>query len=264
VVLAIRLGIVALAILLAPGRVAMAQTPPVAPDHSLSQPTYIEKGLPAPDRLWTGLDYGRVAEFLESLAAADATQLPRLNSATSGGVFGRIVSADNLNLLRVEPLSSGQRLSAAGLLLQNVSRVLLVYASATTKARVFDSELVELMNYTLEICREMVLLTSSVFSTLPTDDPQREARLKGRDQMRQGMATMVNAFLTSLTEHDTYRSSELVRLAQKFEQTLPTIVPFLPAGSQQELPVRIRRMIDQESDPALKESLVRISAALPK
>jgi len=73
-----------------------AQAPPVAQDHSLSQQAYIQKGLPSSDRPWFTKEYAQAALVLRSLAASDATQLPRYGSPVSGAVFARIVSRDSL------------------------------------------------------------------------------------------------------------------------------------------------------------------------
>src|SRR5215467_13179378 len=89
------------------------QTPPVAPDHSLTAQTYIQKGMPANDRLWAEDDYAKAASVLKTLAASDATQLPRYGSSTSGAVFAKIVSRDNLSLALTEALPTEQRLTAA-------------------------------------------------------------------------------------------------------------------------------------------------------
>lgn len=79
----------------------------------------------------------------------DPTQLPRYGSPTSGAVFARMVSPENLKLSRFGTLTTQQRLAAATAILQNLGSIINVYAAATTQKRVFDSELVELMRYLL-------------------------------------------------------------------------------------------------------------------
>jgi hypothetical protein len=241
-----------------------AQAPPVAPDHSLSPQAYVQKGMPANDRFWLGDDYAQALLVLKSLAASDATQLPRYGSPASGPVFARIVSRDNLRLALTSALPEEQRLTAAAAIMQNLGQITVVYASATTSSQVFDSELVELMGYLLEVSREMLPLTEAVVASVPVDAPSREARVKGLDQVRQGTAGIASGCLTTLTDKKSYRVSELVRLAETMEKTLPLLMPFLPPGTQQELPILLRRMLEQESDPKLKQALQRVAAALDK
>ncbi len=234
---------------------------PLAPDHSLKAATYIQKGLPAHDRPWSGQDYQQAAAVLQVIALADATQLPRYGSPISGDVFARIVSLDNLKLSRDRTVSQALRLQAASLILMNMSQVTMIYASATTTEKVFDSESVELLRFTLETCHDIGQLTEAVLASAPTNN---ENRKKGLDQVGEGLAQVVNGSLITLTEKKAYRTSELIRLAQTIETTLPTMMALLPAGTQQEIPVRMKRLIEQESDAELKEQLARVAAALNK
>lgn len=239
-------------------------TPSVAPNHSLPSRAYIERGLPAADRDWTGEDYAQAATVLKSLATNDATQLPRYASPTSGAVFARIVSLDNLKLYRSKTLADPQRVTTAGTLLQNFSQMMVIYGSVSNPKHAFDSELVELFRYTLEVCRDIMPLVEAQAESIPLNDPDRETRLKGREQVREGVASIVSGCLRAITDKANYRASELVRLADTLEQTLPGIIPFLPPSVQQELPIRIQRMVEQEADPGLKQRLTRVGVALGK
>lgn len=243
---------------------AQGHKPQTAPDRSLAPTTYIQKGLPANDRSWDGQDYVQAAKVLHALASADPTQLPRYGSPISGAVFARIVSQENFRLFGNGILDKQQSFTAASSLLQGLGQITLVYASATTQERVFDSELVELMRFVLELSREVAERAEAFFASLPTNDPDHDARLKGREQMRQGMARVVIGCLATLAERETYRSSDLVRLAQTLDTTVPLIFSFLPPGAQQELPVRIQRMIEQEPNPSIKERLAHLAAAIGK
>jgi hypothetical protein len=191
-------------------------------------------------------------------------QLPRFGSTTSGSVFARIISRDNLKLTNDDLLTNQQRLVSTANVLQGVSEITAIYVSATTAQRVFDAELVELLRYTLEVSRDVVQLAGQFFASLPPDDPDRDARMKGREQMRDGIASIVGGCIATLAEKDSYRLSELVRLAESLEKTLPEMFSFLPDRTQQEFRVRVRRMSEEEAEPAMKERLVRMSAALNK
>lgn len=238
--------------------------PQIAPDHSLGPAIYIQKGLPADDRNWDTQDYLQAAKVLQELAGVDTTQLPRYGSKISGTVFARIVSHDNFKLFDDIVLSQQQRFKAATSLLQGLGQITLVYASATTEERVFDSELIEMMRYVLEVSGKVTRLAEEFSAMLPTDDPNYKTRLEGREQMRQGMARVVLGCLDSLAERETYRSADLLRLAQTLDTTVPVIFPFLLPGSQQELSLRIQHMIEQEPNSSIKEQLQHLVSALAK
>src|SRR5580704_15216011 len=73
-------------------------------DQSLTTEQYVELGLPAPDRPWTGEEMTQAAEVLSRIAAGGAERLPRYRSERSGEVFARLTSADNLEVVTRDSL----------------------------------------------------------------------------------------------------------------------------------------------------------------
>ena len=62
---------------------------------------YIARGLPAPDRVWTGEEYTRAAAAIEKAAAGGPRPAAAARRAPkSGGVFSRIVNPANLEIAR--------------------------------------------------------------------------------------------------------------------------------------------------------------------
>ena len=120
------------------------------------------------------------------------------------------------------------------------------------------------MRYVLELSGEVTRLTDAMFAALPTTDPDYDTRIKGREQMRQGMARVVIGCLDTLASRESYRSSDLLRLAQTLDTTVPVIFSFLLPGAQQELSVRIQRMIEQEPNSSIKQRLLHLAAAIAK
>jgi hypothetical protein len=235
----------------------------IAPDHSLASAAYIRKGLPANDRVWDGGDYLQAAKVLRELAGVDATQLPRYGSAISGAVFARIVSPDNFKVYDNELLDPQQKFKAVNALLQGVGEITIIYSSATTKVVIFDTELIELMRFILELCADDTRLFKTFTATLPTNQ-NLESRAKSEEQMRQGMARVVVGCLEALASRESYRSSDLERLAQTLDTTVPVIHAFLLPGAQQEVSVRLQKMIEEEPNPRIKDRLRHLVAALAK
>jgi hypothetical protein len=240
-----------------------AKAPPVAPDRSLSPQAYVQKGMPASDRPWFTKEYDQAVSVLKSLATSDATQLPRYGSIVSGAVFARMVSRDSLKLAESELVSVESRLLATAEIFWRLKQIIVVYASATTPSQVFDAEVVELSSYILEVSYRMLLLGETVIGSRPADAPDRDAILNEQERVRQGVATVVR-FCLFITEKKGCRVSELVRLAQALEKNLPEIAPLLPPEAKQELAMRLQRMLEQESDPTLRQALQRVAATLDK
>ena len=121
-----------------------------------------------------------------------------------------------------------------------------------------------MLRYILDICRDTVETLGVVMSSTAKDAPILEAQKQGRETMRVGVATVIGGCLQLITEREAYRASELIRLAQSLETTMPVLYAFLPSASQQEIPVRLKRMIEQESDAVLREELTRLAAVVGK
>ncbi|HVT18635.1 MAG TPA: hypothetical protein VHQ90_20950 [Thermoanaerobaculia bacterium] len=259
----IAVALVSVTLLAWSGAVIAAIAAPVpAADRSLAPSEYIARGMPAHDRDWMSDDYERAAAVLKALAADDPATLPRRASSRSGLLFARMTSTRNLELLHTPGLDVQQRLGVAVPLFQELNEVLAVYVSASREDAVLDAELVDLLNLTLRATLDLVGIADAFFESLPRDDPKRKARLDGRDQMRAGMASIVDGSLTTLTEHGMYHSSELERLARGLQEVLPRLLPSLPPGARQEIPVRLERMISDEPDAAFRVHLQAIASAL--
>lgn len=235
-----------------------------APDHSLSTAAWIERGMPAPDRTWVMTDYDRAVEVLTPVAREDVTHLPRRGSAASGEVFGRFVDPGNLALARTSSMDANLRLRMGAGVMVGVGKLTLLYAGASRDGKVFDEEIADLIVFTLLVSREVVPLADDVVARLPRNAPDRAARLQGRDKMRAGLGTIVSGCLDGLGAADGFRPAERLRLARALEEHLPTLRPHLPPGARQELPVRLRKMSAAEKDPAVKDVLERVRAALPR
>lgn len=233
------------------------------PDHSLVASTYIQKGLPAYDRGWTGEDYRQAGVVLRGLAATDATQLPRHDSPTSGAIFARIVSRENFRRFGAD----GERLEATSAILRNFSQVGLIYTSATTSERIFDSELVELARYKIDVYHELIQLWSKYKMIESSDAPlppnSLDDETESRGKMRKGLAGIFDESLTLLANRG-IQSADRIRLAETLETTLPAVISYLPSATQRQIPVRIQQMTEQEADAEVKERLARIVGALKK
>lgn len=237
--------------------------PKIAPDNSLLPSAYVAQGLPAFDREWSSDDYSQAVIVLKRIAEKDSTSLPRRGSNQSGTVFARLVSLDNLQVVQSSP-SLQQRLVLISGLMNNVSQITNVYVSVTSGERSFDAELVDLIGFTLQLSAETLQIADAFLASLPPDDPSHEARKEGQQTMRRGMALVVSGALTTITEHQIYRSSELIRLSDTIALILPDLYPYLPEVTQQEIPIRLQRIADKEQDRKLKESVMKIKISLSK
>jgi hypothetical protein len=92
--------------------------------------------------------------------------------------------------------------------------------------------------------------------------------MQGLDQMKRGLASVVAGGLKTLTERESYRASELVRLVGYMQETLPQIVLRLPDGSRKETLFRLDNLQDdpalKDIQPGLRELRSKVKAAVEK
>ena len=212
---------------------------PVPTDGSLTLTQYIEAGVPAHDRAWSGAAMERAVSALATLAETDQTQLPRFESPRSGALFDRFISQENFEIYRNRDLSMETRFPDHLVYLRAFTKIHALYLSAFEHHAVGGIEMIEFNGAQLRTAVTTFELMRELLLSVDKENPQVAA---GVAKMRRGMATVVSGSLQSLTESHTYRASELKRLVGYLQDSLPTIMPDLPPGSRAEMVVRLRSL----------------------
>jgi hypothetical protein len=233
---------------------------PVPDDASLEAVAYVDLGVPAPDRLWSGEDYQRAAKALAALEDRDPAQLPRYASPRSGAVFARMTDGGNFAIATDGALPPAEQLGLLGGYLTPLNDLLRLYLRRAMGGQGYGAELASLMTLML---RGSALSARAAGALEPSDDPARRAQFfKGLDQMRQGFANVVSGFLQSMAERRLYAVAERRRMAQALDEDLPGLASFLPPLSRQELPKLLRRLADGEPDAAVRARIEAIREKL--
>lgn len=233
-------------------------------DKSLTLIDYIQAGMPAHDRSWSGADMTRAANILVAIARKDVGQLPRYQSQRSGEAFERLTADDNLGFYRNRSLPIEQRLPDALNYMESSNQIHKSYLAAFNQHAVGDSELVELTGAQLRLSVVMIHLVNEFLPTLDKDDPTYPVRMKGLEGMKNGMAIIVAGSLQTLTESHAYRTSELKRLVGYMQDTFPDILRELPAGTRSETLVRLQTFLDDPKMQHLKPELAALLAVVAK
>lgn len=108
----------------------------------------------------------------------------------------------------------------------------------------------------------MFELVNEFLPTLDKADPNYSVRMDGLKEMKSGLASVVAGSLHTLTESQTYRTSELKRLVGYMQSTFPEILPELPAGSRAESLIRLRSFSGDPKMQHLKPKLDQLVAAV--
>jgi hypothetical protein len=200
--------------------------------------------------VWLGNDMAQAAKVLASVAADGGRRLPRYRSDRSGVVFARMTAHQNLDGLRDKSLTIAVRLPLANSYFQALNQITKLYVGAFAKGEVAGGDLLELMGAQLRNAAVLLDLVDEFVPTLDKDDPTYPVRMRGLEGMRTGLALVVTGCLQTLTERESYRTGELVRLVGYMEETFPRLVPRLLPGSRSEVLTRLQAM---QSDPALSD-----------
>lgn len=226
--------------------------PPVDDPHdeSLTSDEYLRLGLPAHDRTWAGNDMAKATAVLSRLAEENHRSLPRFRSPRSGKYFARMISPDNLALAADQSLPLETRMPQAIAQLQAVTNFMRLYLAGFVKQDVRDCELVELMGASYRVSVVALGAVDEFLPTIRKDDPTYEVRMNGVKRMKGGLAEMVFGGLQTLTERESYRTSELLRLVAHMKKSFPEIVPRLPDSSRTEALLKLEDML---KDPRLED-----------
>jgi hypothetical protein len=110
----------------------------------------------------------------------------------------------------------------------------------------------------------MLDLIDEFLPTLDMNDSSYAVRMQGVNQVRKGLAMTVAGSLQTLTERQSYRTSELKRFAVHMKATVPEILPRLSNGSRKESIIRLQSFKNdpkmQDLNPELSELVAAVES----
>lgn len=237
-------------------------------DHSLTPKEYIRLGFPAPDKVWTSADMLEANKVLASFTNDKAVQLPRYNSPRSGEVFGRLTSLETLPSFRIRDVPIKTRLMQATDYGDGLKEIWKKYNAAFSNQKVGDAEVVELTGAFLRFLVVELRLVDEFALTLDKNDPKYAVRMRALDNLKVSLAQIVTGLLIMLTERDQYSSTELVRLLDYMQETVPSIAPRLSPDVAKDTVARLQQMEKDQRlkdlQPGLRELLAKVQNALAK
>lgn len=224
--------------------------------HLFAANRYVELGVPAPDREWVGRDY---LDFAAAIKSTEMTTLPTLGDAAGREVLERATNPQNFSFFRNKLIPIPQRLQSGLDLFQGLNALLMAYANAANQGQKISRELVLLMNMTLRTSVVSLDLIDEFMAGLPTDDPLKEQRAAGLQQVRNGLTNVFGGAETSLSERKFYSASDLSLLLATMAETLPRFISILSPNSIVELRRKLERhrtRFQSESDRAHLSAMI--------
>lgn len=235
-------------------------------DRSLEAIDYVQSGLPAPDRSWSGSDMAKAADVFAEIASDDAGKLPRYDSDRSGEVFARMLDKTNLEHYGDPSLPVEQRLRDCGIYIHASNEIAELYLESHRQGDSEGSEFIEMMGSQLRVAVVLLRLADEVQQRFGESDSAALTQVTGK--AKAAAAGMFAGSLEMLPEGQTYQTSVLKRLIRCLQETAPEILPRLSAEVQTETLNRLRTFANnpamQNLNPELAEFASEMEAAFGK
>ncbi len=222
-------------------------------DVSLTPVEYMDLGFPASDRPWTTPDYQVVFRTMQTLPVE---RLPRTTSPKSCPVVDRLTNPDNLGFFVNRTLPLDQRLVPCIDLVDSANGISKLYLAAHSRAPVFAEDIIRMQGFMLQAVVVELRLLDEFLPTLDKSDPSYPTRMAGLEQMKSGMAQMIQGVLVVLAERKSYTAKARAEFASTVSATFPKIAPHLPPLSRQEFTATLRRIASEEKDTSVKASIL--------
>jgi hypothetical protein len=239
-----------------------AQQLPAAADHSPPIEELMRMGMPAPDRVWSPDDMGNAIEVCRKLMADDIEKLPRYEGKTSGAMFSRMISKENLGAALSEKFPQAGRGPILMVWFGHVGNLVKVYAEAMTKGKAFDAEVTEIFSLLTGLWAPVLEFGEDHINSLSPTDPRRESKLAGFEQMKHGMDTGLTGLLTSIGDGQGYLPKYRLKMIQALRPELPKLQRYMKPLAQKEMPGRIDKLCQSEKDAECKAALIDLRNSL--
>lgn len=216
---------------------------------------YLEAGIPAASREWTGADYERAIQILE----AGKVSLPRFADPQGADLLRRITSTDNFAFYRNKDMPLEARLKDYLTMYQGAANLLRLYYSEPVVAGVAPhQELAAILAFLVQGSALGIELTDEFLPTIPKDD-HYEIRMAGLKKMNSGITTIFVSAEQALSDHETLSADDRSVVLKAMESTLPRVKKAFPEDVRAEL----RKKLEEDKARFTgQEDLQRLGAML--
>ncbi|HEX4961235.1 MAG TPA: hypothetical protein VF173_10390 [Thermoanaerobaculia bacterium] len=208
--------------------IAILFAAPVAVAAMAETNPFLEAGIPAATRTWSGPDYERAVEVL----TAGKVPLPRLADPQGAALLRRATSTDNLSLQSDKSVPLAARLQDFLQVQQGVSKLLSLYLVA--KDGGYRPELARVAAFLLHSSAQGVDLVEEMIPTFPKDE-KYATRMEGLKKMNEGLTSIFVGAEQLLAEQNGFSAEDLSLLLDVMASTLPRLKKGFPPDVRIEL-----------------------------
>jgi hypothetical protein len=217
----------------------------------------IEKGCPSPDRQWQAKDYSAFYELLEKRTLS----LPRLNDEAGRAIISRLENVENLSFHHNHNLPLEARISDLLTLMDKSKSILARYLNAANSGEKVEKEVAHMIVFELAVASTAIELVDEFTPTIRKDE-KYEIRMAGLAKMKNGLTTVLDGAITSLSERTFYSDESIAKMAVGIRDYYPRFRSMLPETAKAEFRFRVASMLAKEKNSQLKQQLLLLNQTL--
>jgi hypothetical protein len=215
---------------------------------------FLDAGIPAASRPWSGADYERTFKVLSS----GSVPLPQWADRPGRAVLMRMTSPDNFSLHRNRSLPFQVRMEDYLKLQQNANAVGKLYLAPAAKNNGSTKEVAQFLAFSLYLSEVGVELMDEFLPTIPKDD-RYAARMNGVKQFYEGLTTVFVGAELALAKDKGLAGDDRSEILRAMAQTLPRVKKTFSPEYRVEL---ARKLAKDKSEFADPKDLQRMDAML--
>jgi hypothetical protein len=232
-------------------------------DTSLKDDAYVEAGVPAYDRAWSGGDLAKAVEKLAELDKGEVCVLPRHNSPASGRLFARICEIKDSDSLTNKDLALNLRVPDGIQRMLASSKLLGLYVVRQQKKQVSDRDVVEITGAVVTVMARFARVVNEI-PKLEETDPNFAKQKAGREQFESGNTQTLAGVLQMLGETEAHALPARKRLLELCEEPFVALFSNATPVGRKELAVKLREMVQDEKFATLQPVLGRLEVRIAK
>jgi hypothetical protein len=211
---------------------------------------YIDRGMPSPDRTWTGKDFSAAVNVVRE---KNGLPIPRKGNPLTGVIFGRMVDPTNFDILKAKNIPLVKRSEMVNEYLRGIVDLMMAYLDPNVIVQPYSAELLPLEAYVLHVSEVAFDLAEEAVRGRTEKELVDQA--DAFKKMRAGLATSISGVLETLTETKQYRDKDLEEFAKQMLVRIPPLWPRMERTVQREYLLRLKKTAETHPNPRIAKTL---------
>lgn len=210
----------------------------------LASNKYLDAGIPASDRIWSGQDYLEAATKFSN----KNIDLPTKNDIISDELFNRIISKSNLESYSNKKTSIGFRFKSYYDMFNGLNTINKLYIDKYKNGEKLSREIAEISSFILDATLLSIDLSEEYINSI-NDEQKKVKMIAGQEKMSNAYVTIFLSSFMMIGEKDKFNLFERYLICSAMERSLPKLKLKFNEGFKTELKIKLKsRLNDNEND----------------